>query len=168
MLLILMRHGPAGDREAWAKAGKDDAQRPLTKEGRDKTAKAAAGLAKLLKGLDLVATSPLKRARQTADLAADRFPKAERAVFPELSPSRSPVDAVRRLARLDEKARVVLVGHEPHLSRLAALLILGRGASVTGLKKAGAALIEFDGACRPGSGRLTAVLAPKVLRRLRK
>ncbi|MBI3299942.1 MAG: phosphohistidine phosphatase SixA [Elusimicrobia bacterium] len=160
MRLLLFRHGPAGDRQAWAKAGKDDAVRPLTADGREKTRKAAKGLAKQFGRLDLIISSPLKRAVQTATYLAERFPKAARLERDELSPSSDPALAAKWLASLKEDA-VAVVGHEPHLSRLAAHLLTGKAAPVFELKKAGAALIELG---RPNA--LAALLAPKVLRRL--
>lgn len=163
MLLLLVRHGPAGDHAAWAAAGKDDALRPLTPEGRSKTRRAAKGLARLLDGLDLLASSPLTRARETADLLASRFPKAERRERPELAPSAAPRQAARWLGQL-RRSTVAVVGHEPHLSRLAALLLTGRAEPLFELKKGGAAVVDFGGPCRTGKGRLDALLTPRILR----
>ena len=159
MLLLLWRHGPAGDATEWARSGQDDATRPLTPEGRVKTRRAAKGLSTLIESLDVVAMSPLTRARETARFAAARFPKARRAVRAELLPSADPRRAARWLAGLDAKT-VLLVGHEPQLSRLGALLLTGSDAPLFELKKGGAAFIEL------GPKRLSALLPPKALRAL--
>lgn len=165
MLLALIRHGPAGDRAAWAARGLSDGERPLTGDGRRKTRRAAKGLRTLLPGLGLLAASPLLRARQTADILAKRFPRARRAERAELMPSAGPQEAARWLRTL-KSPTVAVVGHEPHLSRLAALLLAGRREPFTLLKKGGAALLRFEGPCRPGQGVLESLLQPKTLRRL--
>jgi phosphohistidine phosphatase len=68
MRIVLFRHGPAGERdpEQWP----DDAQRPLTSKGEQRTAAAAAGLRRLRPDVRQVFTSPLLRALQTAQVAA--------------------------------------------------------------------------------------------------
>lgn len=160
MLILLFRHGPAGDPAAWAKTRKDDALRPLTSDGRKKTRDAAKGLYKVLDGLDLIVSSPLKRAQQTTTLLAARFPKARRAMSKGLAPSADPVDAARWLAAQEAEA-VAVVGHEPHLSRLGSFLLTGRPEPVFELKKAGAALLELG-----ERNTLSALYTPKALRRL--
>lgn len=159
MLLLLWRHGPAGDKTRWAESGQDDAQRPLTDEGRVKTRRAAKGLRELVGSLDLVASSPLIRARETARFAAERFPKARRSVRADLVPTADPRRAARWLAGLDASA-VCVVGHEPHLSQLAAHLLAEGSAPLFELKKGGAALLDLK------AKRLLALLTAKHLRRL--
>lgn len=165
MEILLFRHGPAGDKEAWKKAGKDDAERPLTADGEDKTAKAAAGLKELVDGLDLVVESPLLRSHQSAEALARRFKKAQRAVWEELAPGAEPARVLETLATLSKLERVALVGHEPHLSRLAGLLIGAPGAKLE-LKKAGACLLDAPRPA-PGAARLLWLLQPSQLRALR-
>ncbi|MBI5594886.1 MAG: histidine phosphatase family protein [Elusimicrobia bacterium] len=165
MLLVLVRHGPAGDRAAWSGQGRPDGERPLTEDGRKKTRRDMKGLRTQLPGLDLLAASPLLRARQTADILHKRFPRARRSERAELMPSAGPQEAARWLQTLKSRT-VAAVGHEPHLSRLAALLLAGRREPFTLLKKGGVAIIAFPGACRPASGTLEALLPPKALRRL--
>ncbi|UPT72767.1 MAG: histidine phosphatase family protein [Elusimicrobiota bacterium] len=70
MEIIIFRHGPAGEREDWAKTGRPDSERPLTADGRKRTKEAARGLAALAGRVDLVATSPWTRAKETAEYAA--------------------------------------------------------------------------------------------------
>lgn len=157
MLLVLFRHGPAGDPAAWRAAGMDDAERPL--EDPKKTKEAAKGLSRLLDGLDLIVSSPLLRAKQTADALAKRFPAAERLERGVLSPAEDPKKTERWLRSL-KRGSVALVGHEPHLSRLAALVLGGKTEPFLELKKAGAALIDFK------ARRLLALYPAGVLRRL--
>ena len=163
MEVLVFRHGPAGDKKDWLASGKDDAQRPLTPEGRDKTRKAADGLAALVDRVDVIASSPLARAAQTADELAPRFKKAKRVTLRELQPEVDPAKAAARVLALDAE-RVAVVGHEPQLSGVIGALL---GAAVPlDLKKAGACLIALE-APRPATGKLVWLLTPKQLRGLR-
>ncbi len=163
MELLIFRHGPAGDKDAWKAKGKPDSQRPLTADGRDKTAKAAKGLASLLPTLDAIVSSPFARALQTADLLAERFPKAERRELAELAQEEPPSAVIGRLKELARFERAALVGHEPQLSALIAELI---GGGALELKKAGAALLELEKPAA-GGGKLLWLLQPSQLRALR-
>src|SRR2546429_8832517 len=73
MRLLVVRHAIAEDREAFARSHKDDADRPLTSEGRRKMERAALGLKELLPELDVVAASPYKRAVDTAEIIAGAY-----------------------------------------------------------------------------------------------
>lgn len=165
MELLIFRHGPAGDKDEWKKTGKPDDERPLTDEGKDKTEKAAEGLAALVEELDYIASSPLKRAVQSADALAKRFKKAKRVVLKELEPSGDPEPAIKALASHASDDRIAFVGHEPHLSELATTLIGAEGARLE-LKKAGACLLRVD-TPQPGGAELLWLLTPSQLRALR-
>lgn len=165
MRVILFRHGPAGRRDAarWP----DDSERPVTKRGLERTARAAAGLRHFLEGESRVFTSPLARARQSADLVGESAaPDAPVEVLEALAPGSAYRETLRRLADLDAGATAVLVGHEPHLGKLAGVLLFGAPATNLALKKAGACVIDFVGPVTPGTGRLHAFLSPRMLRRL--
>jgi len=164
MEVLVFRHGLAGDKEKWRAAGRDDAQRPLTPEGRIKTRKAADGLAELVDRLDVIAASPLTRAEQTADALASRFKRAQRMTLDELRPEADPAKAAARVLALRAK-RAAVIGHEPHLSALIGVL-LGCEDLKLDLKKAGACLVELETPAA-GEGKLTWLLTPKQLRALR-
>jgi phosphohistidine phosphatase len=66
MKVLIIRHAIAEERDDFARTGKDDRLRPLTDEGRKKMKQAARGLKALVPEIDLLATSPLTRAAQTA------------------------------------------------------------------------------------------------------
>jgi phosphohistidine phosphatase len=68
MILYFLRHELAGDRAEWMA---DDRKRPLTEEGKRRMAGSARALAGLGLGLEAIVTSPLTRARQTAEIAAE-------------------------------------------------------------------------------------------------
>lgn len=166
MEIIFLRHAPAGEREDWALTGRPDSERPLTADGRKRAREAAKGLARLVETADLVATSPWTRARETAEIAA----KVLGAPLVEtnfLLPHRSPGSLAGWLSDLDGE-RVVLVGHEPHLSKAISWLLTGSGSrSLLGLKKAQAALLETKKAAA-GGAVLSWSLPPRVLRSLGK
>jgi phosphohistidine phosphatase len=164
--LLLFRHGPAGDRVAWRGRGKEDFLRPLTPDGRARTRAAAKGLRRIVDSPAAIATSPLARATQTADLLARAFgaepPEELRALVPDAEPGEVLPWLVPR-ASLD---LVALVGHEPHLGRLASWLLTRSEGSFLELKKGGACLLDLGDRPRPGGARLLWMLGPAQLRRL--
>src|SRR3954469_13698461 len=108
MLLTLLRHGKAVDKDKW---NQDDTERPLTKDGIEQAARAFKAVRRWVEAEE-VWTSPWTRARQTAELAADAW-KLPRREVPWLAG-----DAMAReqqLRLLPKDIDVVLVGHEPDL-----------------------------------------------------
>ena len=163
MQIILFRHGPAGSRnsERWP----NDALRPLTVRGRERTRRAARGLGTLLARQPVILTSPFKRAKQTADLLAEELLVSSPVAEPALEPGASQRALLQKLAKTKSDECVVLVGHEPDLGALAGRLLTG-SAAVLPLKKAGACSIHFVGALEPAAGKLDWFLTPRVLRRV--
>jgi phosphohistidine phosphatase len=168
MRLLVIRHGPAGDRDEFAFTGKPDAERPLTKDGREKMKKAAAGLARAVDALDLVATSPLARAVQTAEIVADAFGGMDLTIIDELAPERAPGDLLPWLRGHDRDVSLAVVGHEPHLGLLVGWLLTGRHESFVELKKGGAVMLSLGETPQAGAAKLLWALTPGQLRRLRK
>lgn len=164
MLIYLLRHGPAGDRDP-SRYPNDDL-RPLTNDGRRRTESVARGIAALGLKIDHILSSPLVRARQTADEAARSLKFAVRQIVetPSLAPEIPPADVLGELAALDIEASVLLVGHEPHLSQLLSLLVAGSADVVRmDFKKAGLAGVECDDAVAAGCGVLQFLLKPGQL-----
>ena len=162
MRVVLFRHGPAGQRDAsrWP----DDALRPLSPSGEQRTRLACAGLGKLIgEGPATIATSPLLRSARTAKLLAETLERSKVVTLDALAPGGSYRDVLRFLAQHRPGEIVVLVGHEPDLGKLAGVLLFGAPAALP-LKKAGACLIQCVGEVGPGSGRLRWLLTPKMLR----
>jgi phosphohistidine phosphatase len=161
--LFLVRHAIAEDRGAdWP----DDRLRPLTKEGAARMAREAAGLVALDVRIEEILTSPLVRARHTADILAAAWPKRLRVREVEaLAPGAKPRAALQMLGELTKRTSVALVGHEPGLGELAGLLI-GMRTPLT-FKKGAVALVEVALLPPPaGSGVLQWLLTPRILRRL--
>jgi len=163
--LVIIRHGPAGDGAAWEAGGRDDRLRPLTPEGKKEMRRAAAGLAILVQDVPVLATSPLTRAVQTAEIVAAEY-RCEIVPLEALAPGHDPEDAVGWLGEQQPDLTVGLVGHEPHLSTLVGYLLTGKRASFINLKKGGACLLEMTEPLQPCGGALAWLLTPRALRRL--
>lgn len=163
MRVILFRHGPAGDPDPsqWP----NDADRPLTPKGIERTRQAARGLARIVGDVTIVLTSPYLRAHQTARLIGEAF-GVERIETLDALSSGSPARGVlEALARREATETLVLVGHEPDLGLLAGMMT-GAGRSLP-LKKSGGCAIEFDGSLRVAkTARLLWYLPPRILRKL--
>jgi phosphohistidine phosphatase len=162
--LYLVRHGLAEERgEMWP----DDSKRPLTEEGMSQMRKATRGLARLGVVLDVVLTSPLVRARQTADLlAAGLEPRPSVVNVESLTPDGTYAAVVTDLEKHARKNRIGLVGHEPAIGELAARLIGSR--HPIAFKKGAVCRIDVDDIPPGGPGDLRWLLTPKILRSLKK
>jgi len=152
--LFLIRHAAAAERAA----DLPDESRPLTAEGRERFRDVVKRLGRKGVRFDRLYHSPLLRAVETADLCS-RLVSGETVVTPALA--EPPGEA---LLRSLEGESVALVGHEPHLSELLALLVVGPGAPSRGFafRKGGVAIVE--GAPRPGGMTLLAFLPPRLPR----
>ncbi len=160
MRLCLVRHGIATARHADA----DDAERALTPASIPRTRAAMVGLATLFSP-EIVFTSPLRRARQTATIATEVFGLPRAVVCDALASGQHA--AVLAALRDADATTAVLVGHEPWLAALVSLLIGGSpGGPHMQIKKAGAALVEIPAPIEPGTGTLLWLLPPAVLRQL--
>jgi len=143
----------------------DDNLRPLTKRGRQKMRDAAKGFARIAPRIDVVVTSPLVRAKQTADIVfAELDPAPERDVLNELAPDTSPGDLAEALGRYKEKGTIALVGHEPVLGFFAAWL-LGAQQPIP-FKKGGIACIEVVEFPPGRTSTLQWIATPRMLRAL--
>lgn len=162
--LYLVRHGVAGER---GPAFPDDRLRPLTDEGVTRFRQEVRGLAAMGVTIDLVLTSPLVRAHQTAELLVAGLPGRPRLdTLDALAPGgRVPIimEAIAQRSR-QRQNRLALVGHEPDLGELAARFLGARGAIP--FKKGAVCCIELQGRLAGGPGSLIWHLPPRVLRRL--
>jgi phosphohistidine phosphatase len=159
VLLVLVRHGIAVDR--LDPACPPDAHRPLTDKGVRRTRAAAEGLMCLLEARpDRVLSSPLLRARQTAELLVEACELDRFEITPALRPGSDPR---RLLAELDQDAEetVICAGHAPNLDRVIAHLA-GSADEFTWLKKSGACAFDLSGP----SPLLLFLAQPRTLRRL--
>jgi phosphohistidine phosphatase len=158
MDLYLIRHAdavPVGEQGIT-----DDFDRPLSAKGQRETQGLAAALSRRGVRLDKMVTSPLLRARQTAEglIGAWASPTLELCVCEDLAPA----GKRRRMARFLRKLggdSFALVGHQPDLGELAGWLIGSRSARVE-MAKAGVAYIACDDQPGKGGGALVWLTTP--------
>lgn len=142
MHLYLVRHGIAEDREEFKKLDLDDRLRPLTNKGRKKLRKIAIEMKEHVERLDWIVTSPLSRARQTAETFAEIYTDTPIVEATELSPETSP-SAFFNWLRENAKHRkkIMAIGHEPHLGLLASWLLTQKNERFISFKKGGVACL---------------------------
>jgi phosphohistidine phosphatase len=159
MKLLLVRHAVAVPRGT---PGIPDAERPLTPEGEAEFRVAARGLARIARRPDVLLTSPLPRARVTAEIAAQAFKHVEPRIEPALA--HESVDGiVAALKAHPQGATVALVGHEPVLSAVLARLLGCSKGERFAFEKGGAALVDLpDGPA--ATGQLIWFLQARVLK----
>ncbi len=163
MVVYILRHAIAVERET-ASYPNDD--RPLTEEGKEKMSKAARGIAKLVDDIDVILTSPLVRAHDTAKIVAralDAEQKLE--LCKELAPGSSLKNLLSSLSKYKGLKSIMVVGHQPDLGYLASAL-LGSNESIVEFKKGAFCAIEVSTLSPKGKGTLLWHLQPKQLRAL--
>ena len=155
MEIFLVRHGVAVDRESDG----PDASRPLTNKGRRRFRKTARSLARLGCKLDLILTSPLVRAVQTAEILAGETKHGEVAVLEELDPKFEVADLLKALAKRANGSRsVALVGHDPQLSSVLAALA---GVEVESLDVKKGAIVRLEARSPSQRGSAAAIWSLK-------
>lgn len=150
MLIYFLRHGEAD----WPDWKKLDDERPLTEKGKKEMHEVGAFLANLSVKPDVVLTSPLPRASQTAEIAAG-YLDAKCVEEESLAPGFGRSELKKLLKKCDCES-VMLVGHEPDFSRMVGKLT---GARIK-LSKAGIALVEVDAGS--SCGKLLWLFPPKI------
>ncbi|MGQ0537582.1 MAG: SixA phosphatase family protein [Gemmatimonadaceae bacterium] len=167
MHLLVIRHAIAEDREEFAKTQRDDGERPLTRFGRRRMRRNARGLRRVGPPIDVLASSPLVRADETARIVSDVFGLRDNLVYVDaLTPEQKPDALVPWLKQQPPDGTVALVGHEPHLSRLVTWLLTGddQSGSRVLFKKGGACLLDLGEGPRAGGATLLWLLTPAQLR----
>jgi phosphohistidine phosphatase len=164
MELIILRHGEAGKR---APMSSQDSERSLTASGREEVMEVAESMKGLRVEFDVIASSPLNRALETARIVA-KAAKKEKVleVWDELRPESDQKALYKRLSKLKPDVSVLLVGHEPYLSTMIGDLISGGGKTRIALKKAGLAKVEVNSFLPKPSGELRWLLTPRLARRV--
>jgi len=162
--LYLVRHAVAErrDPERWP----DDSLRPLTLDGIERFRAVARGLRQIGVEVDAVLASPYARAWSTAEILREEaaWPSPEKC--PALEPP-SPLSTLADTVRAGADAELALVGHQPQLSELAALLLAGSERSIRlELKKGGVLCLRFADPLEPGAVALRWSASPKILRSL--
>jgi phosphohistidine phosphatase len=156
MIILLIRHAEAAPREE----GVADEERPLTEAGQKQSRALAAALRRCGVALGKLVSSPLLRARKTAELIAQSWeePRPEVLVCEALAPQGKEKKLTRFIRGLDSVA-VTLVGHMPDLAEYGSWLIGSKKAELN-LAKAGAALVSCEAGPSKGGGVLTWLVTP--------
>ncbi|MGI0090289.1 MAG: phosphohistidine phosphatase SixA [Nitrososphaerales archaeon] len=164
MNIFILRHGEAGTRVSTPNT---DFERPLTQSGREEIEEIAESLHDKLKTkFDKIATSPLARAFQTAEIVSQVYKKSSKLeTWAELRPEGSKLDLERRLSKLRQDSNVLLVGHEPFLSSLITEIV-SEGSAKIALKKGGVAKIRVSSFSPKATGELRWLLTPKQLKKM--
>ncbi|NJL84222.1 MAG: phosphohistidine phosphatase SixA [Chloroflexaceae bacterium] len=162
MELYLIRHGIARDRRQW---DGEEFERPLTEKGHLRTQQVAARLKSLGLRFSTLLTSPLTRAKQTAEILQEAG-LGQSQDFSPLAPEGRLEDWIEWYSQQAEESGgpIALVGHQPDLGNWAEKLVWGENNAKLILKKAGIIGIEFP-ADRPylGHGQLFLLISPKWL-----
>jgi phosphohistidine phosphatase len=154
VILYFLRHGDAGSQAS----GMADVERLLTDGGIAALRSAAPLWRRLNLRPDVVLTSPLARARQTADLFCEAI-GGEPISDDGLRPGASWGNLARAMAAHADARRVLFVGHEPDLSSAIAEL---SGAGSVRMRKGSLACLEFYGVPEPGAGEIAWLLDPDL------
>jgi phosphohistidine phosphatase len=164
MDIYLLRHAeadPLGESNHYR-----DEERALTEGGQRQMLAVAKGLKPLGIQFNLIAASPLVRARETAEIIAKVF-KYDHPVslWEELCPGARPSSVFERFNSLKATDSILLAGHEPDMGLLASHLLVGSGKVHMPFKKAGLCLIQVDQIPPLLPGELKWMIPPKILAR---
>jgi phosphohistidine phosphatase len=157
MILYFLRHGQAGSRAEWQG---DDAERPLTKKGKESMYREAETIVRLELQLDAIISSPLARALQTAEVVGERLMMGDKLFQDErLSPGFD-IEALAKILEEHKEANAIMVvGHEPDFSETIGALTGGRVV----VKKGGLARVDLEPESSNLAGDLVWLIPPKVL-----
>ena len=162
MDLLILRHGEAGRHSL----SPGDSKRSLTSEGQQEIADLSNGLKSLGIKLDGVFTSPLLRAKQTAEIVAKSLKyKGTIEEIDSLKPEGSRLEFYSVLSKLKRDSVILVVGHEPYLSEMISEAISQSGCRIN-LKKAGMARMRVISTLPKIKGELRWLLTPKHLKKI--
>lgn len=164
MEIYLIRHGiahPLGQKNEFI-----DEKRTLTAQGRERMREAARGLRRLGIKLDLIMSSKLVRAEETAEIVAEAMGIDQKLTVKtsNLAPGASIADLTVEIKQQNVPNSVALVGHEPLLGYLAGALTCGGSQVSIPLKKGGVCFINVIETVPQFRGSLVWLLTPRQLR----
>jgi phosphohistidine phosphatase len=160
MELLLLRHAEA------APAGGSDSDRPLTSEGRRVAERLGRGLARLDLAPEGVYSSPLLRARETADCVMEGLGRQRSLIqiCPELEPGATPARIMKLLEGRPTSRRTMLVGHQPDMGRMLSFVLSGGSMELEfSIRPATVCVAEIDSIPLRAPGRLILLAGPAVL-----
>ncbi len=148
MIIFLLRHGDALDSPTL-----EDSERPLSAFGGRQASATGTYLVEKHSEISLIYCSPLLRARQTAEAVQISLRKVPIQITDSLRSSSDPREIIQELPRA-QRQTVLLVGHEPHLSRTISLLLWGDTLSRVDMKKCSLACVSIPDPPEAGRGVL--------------
>ena len=154
--LILLRHAVARP----SPSGADDQNRRLSGRGEQEARAAGKWLASHGVKPDRVLCSPSERTRATATLALAALTRAPELQYADDIYEATPGELLALLDQHGDAGTVMLVGHNPGIERLVALLVEGRSDEFRGMPPGGLAVLHLNGALEPGNARLDAFWSP--------
>ncbi len=162
MILYIVRHSdavPSGT------PGVHEDQRPLTDKGIRKMKEVARGLRLIDVLPELILTSPLPRAKETADIIAEAL-GGQVMMTENLAPTGSRPELYRELRMHRKRASLMMVGHQPSLGEIAGEIAWGSSDHCLELKKGGACALEIARLDPVPTGTLLWLITPALLRRI--
>lgn len=161
MIIYFLRHASAGEPVI---NPKKDEKRALDTEGIDQCGYVGRALAAIEAQVDMIVSSPLKRATQTASLVGNEMGyEGKLQIEAALRPGATFADFRKLVEKYSRQEAIMVVGHNPNLSQFLGLLVSDSGCEASiDLKKGAVARVEM----RRSSGTLQWCLTPKVLRTL--
>jgi len=164
MNLYLLRHGIATEPDLAGYA--PDSERPLTAKGAARLRETARAMKQLDLSFDLVLSSPFVRAKQTAEIITRSLKLRKKMAFSDdLTPSGNPRLLIQHLNQFrPEPESVLLVGHEPYLGKLIALLAAGNTSLEIDFKKGGLCKLEAEFLLYGRCAKLVWLLTPRQMR----
>ncbi|MDD1706883.1 MAG: phosphohistidine phosphatase SixA, partial [Methanoregulaceae archaeon] len=140
MDLYVLRHGKA---EPSLPQERDDFDRALTRQGRDEIHQIVAWMLRRGCRFDMIATSPFKRAIETAEIIAETYGlRKNLLIWEELSPGMDFVQLMKQIESRRDVSSLLIIGHEPSLSGCIGWIISQGGQASLQLKKGGLARIR--------------------------
>ncbi len=166
MNLFFLRHAKAEPR---SDKFKPDGKRPLTKMGEEIALAVAKGMCKLDLSFDLIITSPYARAAKTAEITAKYFKTDKLWTTASLAPEGDPAKLIDEISEnYGSLEDILLVGHEPYMSRLISVLLTGEPEMRINFKKSGLCKLSIEDLRYARCGCLEWLLTPRQLQRLGK
>lgn len=129
---------------------------------------ASRGILRLVPNIDSLATSPLERALQTAEILSDVYGGLDMSVLDDLAPNGERRAVLTWLQMQPEGTTAAVIGHEPYLGEMASWLLSTPESGFIGLKKGGACLLEWPSHVTAGDAKLCWLLTAGQLRKLGK
>lgn len=167
MMLYIVRHAIAVERDVFKKKSSEDSLRPLTIKGKKRLETIIGKLKKELNGIDFIVTSPYVRAKQSALIISKLIKCSKIIESAELVPHAHPNAFILWLkAQAIGKKKVLIVGHEPHLGLFTSLMLLGQAKeSIIDYKKSSVAALEVGEfqELTPGKTQLNWLVSPKLI-----